>query len=112
MKLQFQDGVLSISEIKELDGEDSLCQPVRNALPDLVGGANGSVRAPSLQAIEIDLSQTEFLNSSGLGELIALQKMVLHECGKVMVQVLNPPAPIEQLFELTRLHKVFPILKR
>ncbi len=98
--MQLQDGVFSVSEIKELDGADSLCQKVRDALPAAV------------QAIEIDLSQTEFLNSSGLGELIALQKITFQEHGKAMVSVLNPPPPVEQLFELTRLHKLFPILKR
>jgi anti-sigma B factor antagonist len=100
MKLEIKGGVLSVSEIKELDGADSLCQQVRTALPD------------SVQAIEIDLSQTEFLDSGGLGELIALQKMALQQCGQASVRVLNPPPPIEQLLELTRLQRLFPILKR
>jgi anti-sigma B factor antagonist len=100
MKMELNDGVLCVSGIKELDGAESLCEQVRAALPE------------SLQAIEVDLSQTEFLDSGGLGQLIALQKLALRKCGKVPVRVLNPPPPVEQFIELTRLHRLFPILKR
>ncbi len=100
MKMEINDGVLSLSGIKDLDGQESLCREVGASLPD------------TLQAIEVDLSQTEFLNSSGLGELIALQKMALRQCGKVPVRLLNPQPPVEQFFELTRFHRIFPILKR
>jgi anti-sigma B factor antagonist len=100
MKMELNDGVLCLSGIKDLDGAESLCSQVRPVLPE------------SLQAIEVDLSQTEVLNSGGLCELIALQKMALRQCGKVPVRVLNPPPPVEQFLELTRLHRIFPILKR
>lgn len=100
MKLELQDGVLSVSGLKELDGGNSLCREVRAQMPE------------RLRAIEIDFSQMEFLNSSGLGELVALHKMALQQSGDVMVRVLNPPMPVQQLFELTRLNRVFEILKR
>ncbi len=100
MKIQCQDGVLTVSEVKDLDGADGLCEQVRAQWPE------------KLRAIEIDLSQTEFLNSSGLGQLLALQKMALQQCGKAAVRVLNPSGPIRQFLELTRTHRMFEILKR
>jgi anti-sigma B factor antagonist len=112
MKVEVNDGVLSLSRIKELDGAQSLCEQVRRVLADCSEAGDGAVGGPSFEAIEVDLSETEFLNSSGLGELIALQKLALQKCGQVPVQVLNPPPPVEQLLELTRLHRIFPILKR
>ncbi len=99
MKIELRDGVLSVSELKELDGAHPLCQPLRSRLSD------------TLQAIELDLSQTEFLNSVGLSELIALQKMAWQHNHSLAVRVLNPPPPLQQLFELTRLHQVFEICK-
>ncbi len=100
MKIQCEDGILTVSEIKDLDGGDGLCEQVRTQWPE------------ALRAIEIDLSQTEFLNSSGLGQLLALQKMALQQRGKIPVRVLNPSGPIEQFLELTRTHRIFEILKR
>lgn len=100
MKMEFTDGVLRLSAIKELEGVELVC---RQALEDLPG---------PLEAIEVDLSQTELLDSGGLGELIALQKMAVRKCGKALVRVANPPPQMEQLLELTRLYKVFPVLKR
>lgn len=100
MKIELRDGILSVSEVRDLDGTNALSQKVRGLL--LVG----------LQAIEIDLSQTEFLNCGGLGELIAIQKMALQQARALPVRVVNAPTPVLQLLELTRLHEVFEIAKR
>lgn len=100
MKIEIRDGILSVSELKELDGAHPLCRQVSSRMPN------------SLRAIEVDLSQTEFLNSVGLGELIALQKMAWERDHTLAVRVLNPSPALLQLFELTRLHQVFEICKR
>ena len=100
MKIQCQDGVLRVTEVKDLDGAEGLCEHVRAHWPEQV------------RAIEVDLSQTEFLNSSGLGQLLALQKMAVQQCGKIALRVLNPSGPIQQFLELTRTHRIFEILKR
>ncbi len=88
---------MRVREVKELDGAESLCRSVRAQLPE------------TLHAIEVDLSQTEFVDSGGLGELIALHRMALQHGGGVAVRLLNPPARLQQLFELTRLHRLFQI---
>jgi anti-sigma B factor antagonist len=60
--------------------------------------------------IEVDLSQTTFVDSSGLGALIALHKNASKLQGKLML--LNPQPSVQQILELTRLDGVFEILKR
>lgn len=65
-----------------------------------------------LKAIEVDLSETEMLDSSGLGGLVSLHKMAATHNGGVPVRVINPTPSIQQLLELTRLHRLFEIVKQ
>jgi anti-sigma B factor antagonist len=59
--------------------------------------------------IEIDLSETRFIDSCGLGALVALHKTA---CGhKGVVRLLNPLPPVQQILELTRMHRIFEIVK-
>jgi anti-sigma B factor antagonist len=60
--------------------------------------------------IEVDLSQTTFVDSCGLGALIGLHKLTLSRKGKLVL--INPQPPIQQLLELTRLDGIFEILRR
>jgi anti-sigma B factor antagonist len=53
----------------------------------------------------VDLSRTEFIDSSGLGVLVTLLKAVRRENGELRVANLN--ADLEELFELTKLNAVF-----
>ena len=57
----------------------------------------------------MDLSQTRFVDSSGLGMLIALHKTMVGRGGSV--RILNPTPSVQQILELTRLHRVFEIVK-
>jgi len=102
MKIQNSGEILSISEIKELGAANSetFRQEVREALPI------------KLKAIEVDLSQTQFVDSCGLGALIGIYKMASSHNGGVAVRLLNPKPSIQQIFELTRLHRIFEIVKR
>lgn len=59
--------------------------------------------------IEVDLSQTTFVDSSGLGALIALHKTAVSRQGKLTL--LNPQPAIQQIIELTRLDGIFEIVK-
>ena len=93
--------ILRLSDIGDLDAEaaDAMRTEVRANLVNL-------------RAIEIDLSRTEFLDSSGLGGLVSLQKLANSQNGGVPVRVINPTPAIQQLLELTRLHRLFEIVKR
>lgn len=56
----------------------------------------------------IDLSNTRFIDSSGLGALLSLNKALRAQGGEL--KLLNPSSAVAQLIELTRLHRVFEII--
>jgi len=102
MKLVDKGDVLTVIDVKELgaNNSDAFRDEVKAALP------NG------FKTVEIDLSQTNFIDSCGLGALIAIQKFATSHSGSVAVRLLYPMPPIQQLFELTRLHRIFEIVPR
>ena len=72
-----------------------------------------SVLHSNIDAIELDLSQTDSVDSKGLGALVALYRWVQQRCGAdVAFRLLNPAPPARQLIELTRLHHLFQIVER
>jgi anti-sigma B factor antagonist len=73
-----------------------LCQAIRPALP------------PACTLLEIDLSATAFMDSSGLGTLISLHKTLRSRNG--CVRLLKPSPNIRHLLELTQLHRIFEIV--
>jgi anti-sigma B factor antagonist len=101
MKIENQGDCLMVSEIPELTAANSanFRDEVRSAL-------SGS---PSV--IEINLSQTRFMDSSGLGALFALYRATAQNGGLVL-RLLNPIPEIEQLLELTQMQQLFEIVKR
>lgn len=55
----------------------------------------------------IHLADVNYIDSSGLGVLVALQKRALQNGGGVVIEGLT--GTVKELFELTRLTKVFEI---
>lgn len=100
MKVQDNGESLSITGIKELGAANS------NSFRDQVRAALTEAQ----RFIEIDLSQTMFIDSCGLGALISLHKTLCTRNG--MVRLLNPTPPVQQILELTRMHRIFEIVKR
>ena len=100
MKFKIQGDTLNINGIKELGAANSKLfrDEVRAALTD------------QQKVIEIDLSQTLFMDSCGLGALISLHKTTCSRNG--MVRLVNPTPPVQQILELTRMHRIFEIVKR
>lgn len=110
MKILQQSETLRISDLKDLGATSaqSFKDEVRAALPE------------GLQVIEIDLSQTVFVDSCGLGALIAIYKTACsgngHNGGNgnggCTLRLVNPTPPVQQLLELTRMHRLFEIIHR
>lgn len=100
MKMETTGDTLRITSVLQL-GEANA-----NAFRDWVRGAfnNGH------RNIEVDLSQTSFVDSCGLGALIGLHKAAATRQGKLILA--NPQQPIQQILELTRLDGIFEIVKR
>lgn len=55
----------------------------------------------------INMSQVDYIDSSGLGVLVAVQKRAVQNGGKVIIKGLK--GKVKELFELTRLTRVFEI---
>jgi len=58
--------------------------------------------------IEVDLSQTEFIDCAGLGALVAVRNQT--HGGKGVVRLLNPTASVQQLLDFMRAGRVFEIV--
>jgi anti-sigma B factor antagonist len=101
MKIENQGNCLNVSEILELTAVNS-------------GRFRDEVRAglvASPMVIEINLSQTRFMDSSGLGALFALYRATGQREG-VVLRLLNPMPEIQQLLELTQMQLLFEIVRR
>lgn len=98
MKLVIQGDRLCISEIRELGtaNADAFREQARAAL------------TPAQKDIEIDLSQTLYVDSRGLGALLSLHKTVCSRNG--VLRIIRPAPAIQQILELTRLHRLFEIV--
>ncbi len=99
MKMQIQGDTLRITEVKELDVASS--NDFRNQACAALTAAQKN--------IEIDLSQTVLLDSCGLGTLISLHKTTSNRNGAV--RLLNPTPGVRQILDLTRMHRIFEIIK-
>ena len=58
--------------------------------------------------VEIDLSQTTFIDCAGLGALIAARKLARGRNG--VARLMNPTPSVQQLLELTRTGQLFDIV--
>lgn len=63
---------------------------------------------PEHQQIDIDFSETRFVDSSGLGALISLHKAMVGRQGRI--RVVQPTPQVQQVLELTRMHRLFEIV--
>jgi anti-sigma B factor antagonist len=101
MKIQREGESLIVSDIHELTAVNS--SSFRDEINSALTG--------STVVIEIDLSNTQFMDSSGLGALFALYRSTIKREG-VILRLLNPVPEIEQLLELTQMQQLFEIVRR
>ena len=94
-----QDETLRVSEVPELGAANS------NDFRDQIRAA----LTERQKNIEIDLSQTTYVDSCGLGALIALHKTACSRKGAL--KLLKPLPSVQQILELTRMHRIFEIVK-
>ncbi len=59
---------------------------------------------PSIHHVSIDCKQVEFIDSSGIGALLSVQKRLAKENA---VTLLNTQAAVMSVIELLRLHRIF-----
>jgi anti-sigma B factor antagonist len=100
MKLNDNGETLLISGVTELSATNA------NAIRDLARAALSAGH----RNIEIDLSQTAQVDSCGLGTLVALHKTACGRNGSL--RLVNPTPPVQQILELTRMHRLFEIVRK
>ena len=100
MKISVSGPILRVSEVTELNAVNA---------PSFRDQVRGAI-TPETKTVELDLSDTKFVDSSGLGALIAVQKTMAIHGGSV--QIVNPTSTVVQILELTRLHRVLEIVRR
>jgi anti-sigma B factor antagonist len=101
MKIEREGERLTVTEINELTAANS-----SNFRDEISSALTGST-----VVIEIDLSKTLFMDSSGLGALFALYRSTIKREG-VVLRLLNPVPEIEQLLELTQMQQLFEVVRR
>jgi anti-anti-sigma factor len=101
MKITRHNGTLTISDIEELGtaNSDTLQSALTAALPV----------ADSVRQIEIDFSETHFVDCGGLGALVALRKCARSHNSDVSVRLVNPPPPLQRMVTLMHMNEAFPI---
>jgi len=102
MEIQLQNGTLSVRGLRDLSFANA------NEVRDLVS----EELAPDLKRIEIDLSGIDLVDSSGVGALVSVYQIAnsINLNGGVTLHLLHPQLPVQQMFELTRLHHLFEIV--
>ena len=101
MHLKQQNGTLSVTGLRELNAANA------RAFHSTLARA----LSPDLQAIEIDLSQTQAVDGAGLGALVALYETAKEQRKRdgFAMRVTNPTPTVQQMIELARLHHLFEI---
>ena len=102
MDIQRQNGTLHISGVRDLSMANA--RSFRNEVRARL--------APDLHFLDIDLSHTSLVDSSGLGALVSLYKAAndLNCNGGVTIRLINPQPQVQQVIELTRMHLLFEIV--
>ncbi len=98
MEVKQDDGVLLI---KPLDGvvDAVVSREFRGKITDLINKGN--------KFLVLDLSKVEFMDSSGLGSLISILKLIALNKGSIVLCAVQED--VLKLFRLTRLNQVFQI---
>jgi anti-sigma B factor antagonist len=65
--------------------------------------------SPAVSAVTIDFSDVDFIDSSGIGALLGVQKRL--KASDEPVTLLNARNSVIEVIELLRLHRVFRIRK-
>ncbi|WP_347442044.1 STAS domain-containing protein [Rubritalea sp.] len=98
MNIEQTNQTLLISEVEEITASSA-------------GGFKKEVKkrmTPTIANIDLDANSLNFIDSSGLGALISLQKLTKERGGQF--RILSPTSSVVQLIELTHLHRILVIV--
>ncbi|WP_281646876.1 STAS domain-containing protein [Parendozoicomonas sp. Alg238-R29] len=93
-----QEADKTVVEVDESRLDASLATPFRDYIFDLIGQGQ--------KDLIVDLSKVDFMDSSGLGAIVAALKQV---GGDGAIQLAGPQKSVHDLFDLTCMDKIFKI---
>lgn len=99
MKFSVHGDTLNVSEISEL------ATATANSFQSELGAALSA----NVRNIDLDLSQTVFVDCGGLGALVAIRKKASKGHGAANIRLLNAPKPLQQMVTLMKMNGVFSI---
>ena len=104
MRINRQNGSLTVDDFQELSTAS-----LRSLRDEICAAASSGLRE-----VEIDLSQIGSVDSGGLGALALLYTAASRQRpGAILViRLLHPQPPVQQLLELARMHQIFEIVPR
>jgi anti-anti-sigma factor len=97
MKIVVHGDTINVSEIRELGTATS--NSFQTALSAALSG--------SVKHIDLDLSQTTFVDCGGLGALVAIRKKASNGHGPATVRLFNSPKPLEHIVSMMKMNDVF-----
>lgn len=97
-RIDSDGATLRVSGIQELNAANAA------VFRDQVRGALSTEH----NQLDLDFADLRFLDSSGLGALIALHKTLAARQG--LVRILSPQPHVVQVLELTRMHRIFELI--
>jgi anti-sigma B factor antagonist len=97
MKVEIKDGIIILVTEERLDNLDG---------PKLKDVIKQLAQEPCLKIV-IDMERTVFLDSSGCGGLVSSLKTVMNNHGDI--KIARPTSKVVEIFQLTRLHRIFEI---
>lgn len=102
MKIEISDDTMRVTDLPDLTEPQAAAfqAELSAALPEHPG------------VIEVDLGRTKHVDCSGLGALVAVYDQAQQRNRGATLRVVDPPPPVRQLIELTRLHRIFSIVER
>jgi anti-anti-sigma factor len=99
MKFVVHGDTLNVSEIREL----------ATATANTFQSQLSAALSDSVKHINLDLSQTTFVDCGGLGALVALRKKASTGHGSATIRLLNPPKPLQHIVAVMKMDDLFPI---
>jgi anti-anti-sigma factor len=99
METEIAENVLTVAGFEEMTASN--CKRFRKRVCAALNGHT---------VVEIDLSQTTFMDCAGLGALIAISNSVRDR--KIVVRLVNPTSRVQQLLHLMRAGQILEIVNR
>lgn len=98
MKIVVHGDTLDVSEIRELG----------TGTANLFQSELGAALSEAVKNINLDLSQTSFVDCGGLGALVAIRNKASNGHAAT-IRLLNPPKPLQRIVTMMKMDDVFPI---